>query len=514
MNTTIDIDKVDSIEALAEMDTSFSIIEYYSKQLDYQMFMENTISSEDQYYQEGLKEAWASDTSAFKGREGESIIIRILKFLPRLFRNIVKWIWSKLKQFWGWLTKSTEKKTEKAIEEHKEELEEMLEDGKMDDILTDERSSEEIVEKKPDLNDSKFDVSTASMDDISKEYQDKKEEVLREANPNNYNTETGKNLARRNAKRTAHNPAQPKMQSANVYNKKNKKTKYNKSSAPQFKERKKVVVGLITGRFEDLRIINNVFLKKIEDMVRSLERFDNSVRVKINASTVSKQVVGFKSAAGTVENELKKHEAFLNESRHTRLAEDLTLDEFYHRIDVSKDYIARAGNFVDSIAKAMDQPETTIGYAFQKFKESANKNELQYEAEKLENDAIKKRGHVKKKSERTYYFDDGSKTTGVVATGNLRNAESIYQSDQLTYAIVTSIRNTAASIKNILTECFNDVANVVAANKAVIQALETIGKIEKPGKRKTYRKQHKELLKEEGEDDDFEINQVSAHQVD
>lgn len=126
------LDMIDNIEASADLETSFAILEYYSKQLQIETVIDNS-KQNGEVYQEGLKEAWESDTDPIKGREGEGTLIKILKFLPRLFRNVVKWIGSKIKELWGKLT-GKGKNEEKKIEEEKKFYTDM-----------DEKTKQEII---------------------------------------------------------------------------------------------------------------------------------------------------------------------------------------------------------------------------------------------------------------------------------------------------------------------------------------------------------------------------------
>lgn len=97
-----------------------------------------------QYYQEGLKEAWDSDTSAIHGREGEGIGWRILKFLPRLIRNVIKMIGNAIKKLFK--KDKREEKDTKTIneytpsEEDKKEFVEELSSDKPEEDTSDKDS--------------------------------------------------------------------------------------------------------------------------------------------------------------------------------------------------------------------------------------------------------------------------------------------------------------------------------------------------------------------------------------
>jgi hypothetical protein len=136
------IDCIDDKILQSELNIQFELIEEYNKELAYhkyygQIYQEENGTPQPQPQQQlsqqqqnpnlpqqqqqnpnnqsgggrSFADMWNSNTGAFEGRAGESMFIKILKFLPRLIRNVVKSIISGIQTIFS--TKN-EQETEKA----------------------------------------------------------------------------------------------------------------------------------------------------------------------------------------------------------------------------------------------------------------------------------------------------------------------------------------------------------------------------------------------------------------
>ena len=90
------ITKIEDVVLEYDVNVCFEMANVLIKELETENYME-----QHQIFQEGLKEAWESDTDPIKGREDENAFMRVVKFLPRLIRNLIKWIGAQLGKLFG-----------------------------------------------------------------------------------------------------------------------------------------------------------------------------------------------------------------------------------------------------------------------------------------------------------------------------------------------------------------------------------------------------------------------------
>jgi hypothetical protein len=110
------LDTIDQKAIDTELETSFTMMEYYMKRMRMESYLDTSMEEVYQEADRSLKEMWDSDTSAIHGREGEGAFWIVVKFLPRLIRNIIKWIVSHVRALF---------KKEKSAQKAREELSNM-----------------------------------------------------------------------------------------------------------------------------------------------------------------------------------------------------------------------------------------------------------------------------------------------------------------------------------------------------------------------------------------------------